>query len=334
MNTLKRIFRFLFKPFHLLDKRLYPETYSEIPQLSEKIDALQKNNETLSENVRNINAMLNDYDKVILNLRNLNSETARLTTDNDRLRFMVSRIRKSDTNLSSTPSDASNVKPSINTDNYSVIDYFDFENYFRGSRELIKARQLEYLSYLKSCKKVVDIGCGRGEFLEIMQENNIPAVGVDTYKPFADYCLEKGFSAVCMDGIEYLSNEQGFDGIFAGQVIEHLTIGQIVSLIDTAYNKLPDGGVLIMETPNPRSLSIYVNAFFIDPSHVKPVHPETIRYLLKNAGFKTVDILYTKNSRPNITIPPIKDEDEFNSAMNKVQEMLFESQDYAAIARK
>lgn len=339
MNMIK-FFRILFSPFHKLNELLYPETKCEITKLSEKFDSLQQqnldileSNKKLSENVRNLNAMLDGYDKVVLNLQNLNTEMEHLTLDNERIRLVVNNLRKrSGEPMGSTPVSV-NVQ-SNNNNEYSAIDYFDFENYFRGSRDLIKKRQLEYLVYLKNCNKVLDIGCGRGEFLEIMKENNISAVGVDTYGPFVEYCSEKGLSAVCMDGIEYLSKEQGIDGIFAGQVIEHLTIGQIVSLINTAYDKLPNDGVLIMETPNPKSLSIYVNAFYLDPSHIKPVHPETMKYLLRNAGFKNVDIVYTETSRPDINIPPIQGEEEFNNAMNKVQQMLFGSQDYAVIARK
>ncbi len=362
MNIIARAVHFLLKPFHRLNKRLFPETDINLTQLSETLERLteencrlreqvneihriqqhnsertdifQKNIEVVSENVRNINAMLDGYDKVILNLQNLNTETARLTADHDRLSFMLNRISRGSANETLPAAAPAAGKECAGSDSYSAVDYFDFENYFRGSRELIKKRQAEYLAYFKGCKRVLDIGCGRGEFLELMQENNIPAVGVDTYSPFADYCKEKGLTALCAEGIAYLSEEQGFDGIFAGQVIEHLTLGQIVSLIDTAYDKLPEGGVLIMETPNPQSLSIYVNAFYLDPSHVKPVHPETMRYLLKNAGFRNVEIVYTENSRPDITIPPIKGEDEFNQAMSRVSEMLFGSQDYAVIARK
>lgn len=365
MSKISKTLRILFSPFHKLGKKLYPETEQQLSQLSERVDRLQEqiennsflqqqvdriealisNNETLSENVQNINAMLDGYDKVIINIQNLNSEMARLVTEYDRLSFVLNRIRKAKADCGAD-ANATTVDTKNNSDveaagsadrsgeSYSAIDYFDFENYFRGSRELIKKRQNEYLPYFSKCRNVLDIGCGRGEFLEIMRDNGIHATGVDFYEPFVDYCTEKGLNAVCMDGIAYLSSQNGFDGIFAGQVIEHLTVSQIVNLIDTAYTKLPEGGVLIMETPNPQSLSIYVNAFYLDPSHIKPVHPETMRYLLKNTGFSNVDIIYTEASRPDITIPPIKGEDEFNHVMCKIQNMLFGSQDYAVVARK
>lgn len=362
MNIIRKILRVVFKPIYWLSVYLYPErcdslsnsidnVSSRVDDISNKIEGLSKHIEEnqrmsydlkhdfeiLSENVRNINAMLNGYENVIVNLQNLNSETAKLKSDNDRMHFIINQLKKNGAPTAAplpVSKEESKTEISVPSDNYYSIDYFDFENHFRGSREQIKERQSEYLSYFEKCKNVIDIGCGRGEFLELMLEHDIPAVGVDIYEPFVEYCREKGFDAVLMDGTDYLRKCAGCDGIFAGQVIEHLSIQQIIALIDTAFEKLSDGGVLILETPNPCSLSIYVNAFYLDPSHIKPVHPETMRYLLKNAGFRNIDVVYTQSSMPGITIPKLKGEDEFNLSMETVQNMLFASQDYAIIARK
>ena len=98
------------------------------------------------------------------------------------------------------------------------------------------------------------------------------------------------------------------------------------------------GGCIIIETPNPTSLSIYTNAFYIDPSHIKPVHPLTLQYFLEKAGFTDVEIIYTEQSRPPHSIPELKisggESEEFNKAMKKVSDMIFGSQDYAAVAIK
>ena len=103
-----------------------------------------------------------------------------------------------------------------------------------------------------------------------------------------------------------------------------------------AYEKLTDGGCIVIETPNPTSLSIYTNAFYIDPSHVKPVHPLTMKYCLEKAGFKDIKIIYTESSRPQQTIPPLEIEgaENFNKAMKQTADMLYGSQDYAVIAVK
>ena len=121
-------------------------------------------------------------------------------------------------------------------------------------------------------------------------------------------------------------------------MVEHLTIGQIIKICETAYQKLEEGCFLIMETPNPMCLSIYTHAFYMDPSHQKPVHPLTLKYLAEKAGFTDVEILFTETSRMPFTIPAVKEEDsdftEFNRVMHQVSEELFGSQDYAVIAKR
>ena len=150
---------------------------------------------------------------------------------------------------------------------------------------------------------------------------------------------EKSKGAACGDGIGYLASMKKVDGIFVGQVVEHLKTGEIINLCNTAYEKLETGGCIVIETPNPTSLSIYTNAFYIDPSHIKPVHPLTMQYFLEKAGFRDIKIIYTKNSRPPFEIPELKidsdgNTEEFNKALKQVSEMMFGSQDYAAVAVK
>ena len=106
-----------------------------------------------------------------------------------------------------------------------------------------------------------------------------------------------------------------------------------LALCRTAFEKLAPGGVLILETPNPRSLAVYTNAFYLDPSHVKPVHPLTMQYLLQKEGFKDVQLLFPEQSRPPQRIPALDGAPEaFNEAMQTVSDTLYGAQDYAVIA--
>ena len=223
-------------------------------------------------------------------------------------------------------------------DPYSSIDYFDFENHFRGSREEIKKVQEIYLPYFEGRKNVLDLGCGRGEFTEMLMERGIGVTGVDLYPPYVEYMKMLGLPAVLDDAIDYLERQESTDGIFVGQVVEHIPVEQIIRLCRLAYKKLADGGYLIMETPNPTSLAIYAGAFFLDPSHNKPVHPLTLQYIAEKAGFTSVEILYTDSSRVPYSIPRLKEGEEefkdFNAAMERVSNLLYGSQDYAVIARK
>lgn len=221
---------------------------------------------------------------------------------------------------------------------YTVLDYEQFENNFRGPEYDIKDRQKEYLPYLKSAQNLLDIGCGRGEFLELMKENGIQAVGVDMYPGFVQRCLEKGLNVVEGDGINYLESfeDESLDAITAFQVAEHLPTVRLVELCQIAYRKLTKGGILILETPNPTCLSIYTNSFYIDSSHVKPVHPQALDYYAGVAGFTQREIYYTKFSRVGETIPAIAGEnsEEFNKSMKKLTDLIYGSQDYALIATK
>ena len=195
------------------------------------------------------------------------------------------------------------------------------------------------MPYFEGKKNVLDLGCGRGEFLELLKEHDIDATGVDFYEEYTDYCKGNGLKAVYGDAVEYLRQCDRCGGIFAGQLAEHLSTEQLVQLCELAYEKLEDGAYLIIETPNPMSLAIYTHAFYIDPSHQKPVHPMTLKYFLEKAGFHKIDLIFTKNSRIPMEIPELKAEgvenlEAFNQSMKQVSELLFGSQDYAIVGQK
>lgn len=312
--------------------------------------------ESLEENVRNNNAILDNlfrdkrFETLEENVRNNNVLLDALQTGikpemiEAKIEAVKSEIKRlKEKNVATAGIESTVIKLEDSTfteDTYGDIDYFSFENYFRGSEELIRKRQEIYLPYFKGSKKVLDLGCGRGEFLEMLKEHGIEATGVDFYEEFVIYCRNKGLNVFSGDAISYLREiSDKVDGIFAGQLVEHLKAEQIVALCKNAYDKLEEGKYLIMETPNPTSLAIYTHAFYIDPSHERPVHPLTLKYFAEKAGFEDVQILFTESSKLEESIPKLKGEnidnlDEFNKSMQTVANYLYGSQDYAIIARK
>ena len=222
------------------------------------------------------------------------------------------------------------------------LDYFDFENYFRGPREKIKESQAGYLHYYQGHDNVLDIGSGRGEFLEVLKAGGVEATGIDLNEDFVRYCNEElGLSVLCGDGIAYLRDqaESSVGGIFASQVIEHLTPAQLIQFLRLAYQKLEKDAYIILETPNPMSLAVFTHAFYIDPSHVKPVHPLTVKYIMERAGYREIEIIFTPGSRLEGGLPALKGEgienaEAFNRAVAELNDVIYGSQDYAVIARK
>jgi O-antigen chain-terminating methyltransferase len=141
---------------------------------------------------------------------------------------------------------------------------------------------------------VVDIGCGRGEFLTLLAENGIEAWGIESDPVLVEYLRNRHLPVKEGDMFEVLASEDGeqLGGIFAAQVIEHLSWDQLRTLLILSREKLAVGGMLLIESLNPACLSIYAESMFLDPTHIRPYHPAGIAYLCENLGFSEVDVRY------------------------------------------
>lgn len=230
---------------------------------------------------------------------------------------------------------------SLNSENseYNSIDYFNFEEAFRGGMESIKSRQRQYVKYFTGCSNVLDIGCGRGEFLELLQENGVNGQGVDIYEKFVIDGQNNGLTITQGDGIAFLKSKLEWDGIFCAQVVEHISFDRIIELCSEAFFRLKNGSYLVIETPNPTKLDMFTNTFYLDPTHNKPIHPATLKYLLEKIGFSEVELIFTEESKYKYNIPMFKGDGisnlaEVNQAMFVLNDYLFGSADYAVIAKK
>ena len=226
-------------------------------------------------------------------------------------------------------------------DIYQTIDYFKFQEYMRGSYSEIKAHQQEYVNYFAKCTNVIDLGCGRGEFLTVLKEHGIKATGIDSYKKSVDYCRTRGLQVVQRDAIEYLREQkaESIDGVFAAQLIEHIPTKALLELCKESYRVMKPESYIVLETPNPMCLSVYMNSFYLDPSHKNPVHPHLMEYLMKECGFHDVHVVFTEASKVGYRLPLLdveycKNLAEFNDGVNLLSDIVFGSQDYAIIAKK
>ena len=219
-----------------------------------------------------------------------------------------------------------------------------FHEDYRGTFADIKNRFVDYVNFFRGCQDVVDLGCGRGEFLELMREASIAARGVELNKPMVELCKARGLDVVEEDAVAFLKKQAGesIGGIFAAHLIEHLHPGRLVELVRNSYAKLKKGGILVFETPNPENLYVFANSFYTDITHVRPIHPKLLKFLLSAVGFSQVKILYRGAVPIDQKLEDVKNMGGVDPKLleilsrnfQRVNQLIFGDQDYAAVATK
>ena len=214
-------------------------------------------------------------------------------------------------------------------------DYFAFEARMRGSTVEIRTRQADYLDDFRDCAPVLDIGCGRGEFLQLLRDAGIEARGVDSDPDMVAFCRGAGLDVAESDATAYLHGlpDGELGGVFCAHVLEHFAPGPLLQLLDVAGAKLRSGGLFVAETPNPRTL-VALSTFFADLTHAQPLHPETLSFLVRQAGFRDVHVRYLNEPPPEGRLRHLPPGDEAaNANVDRLNEVLFGPQDYAVLAR-
>ncbi len=208
------------------------------------------------------------------------------------------------------------------------FDYIRFEERFRGSEEDVRERQRFYVPWFRDAKTVLDVGCGRGEFLELMREAGIPASGIDSNPELAGLCRAKGLEAEHADLFAYLAGlaDGSLGGIFCAQVVEHIPPGRLPDMIRLAAAKLAQDGVLAIETPNPECLAIFASHFYLDPTHQRPVPAPLLIFHLEECGMGKI--------RLHKLSPALDSMPALASLPEEMREAFFGGLDYAVIARK
>jgi SAM-dependent methyltransferase len=228
------------------------------------------------------------------------------------------------------------------------LSYLTFEEKHRGPGAAIKETQRAYLRHFVGAPgRVLDAGCGRGEFLEILREAGVPAYGVDQDAEMAARSRGKGLDVAVGDLLAHLEAlpDGSLGGIFAAQVIEHLSTDGLVSLVRLAHAKLAPGGRFVAETINPGCLATFSGAFYLDLTHTRPVHPEALRFLLEETGFREVDLEFSAPFPPEMKLQVIDvprwfhdvDKDfvrTVNDNFGRINGLVYGCQDYAAVARR
>ena len=194
-------------------------------------------------------------------------------------------------------------------DSYTVdsYKYVAFEDQFRGSQREIRERMAAYLPAFEGAGDVLDVGCGRGEFLDLLREHGISARGIDLNDEMAAIARGRGLDATAGDALSYLlaQPDGSLGGLFSAQVVEHLEPGYLMRLLDAAYHKLRPGSTIILETVNPACWYAFFSSYIRDFTHVRPLHPDTLKYLLVASGFQKVDIRYSAPFPDESKLQPI-----------------------------
>ena len=180
----------------------------------------------------------------------------------------------------------------IQKDIPQLISYLSFEDKFRGSKSVITNRQKLYLKYFLNKKNILDLGCGRGEFLQLLEQENIICLGIDNNQEMIFLCQKNGLNVRNSSLFDYLkscpNNIHG--GITAFQVIEHIETNRIPEFVYLCFKKITRNGVVVVETINPHCLQALAN-FWADLTHQKPIVPLTLKHIFEEIGFSKVNII-------------------------------------------
>ncbi len=175
------------------------------------------------------------------------------------------------------------------------LKYVGFEDQFRGSDEAIADRLRAYLPIFDGRSQVLDVGCGRGEFLAALKAAGISARGIDTNAEMVAVARDRGLEATHTDAVSYLRSlpDASLGGLIATQVVEHLEPSYLMRLLDEAARALLPGAPIVLETINAACWLAFFSSYLRDFTHVRPVHPETLQYLARASGFERVEIRYS-----------------------------------------
>jgi len=208
------------------------------------------------------------------------------------------------------------------------FDYTRFAERFRGSEQYVRNSQEIYAQWFAGRRNVLDIGCGRGELLEVLRSAGAQARGIDLSEESVAQCRSRGLEAELADLFEYLPNQPDgeFDGIVSSQVVEHIAPARLAPMIRLCAAKLCRGGLLAIETPNPECLAIFATHFYLDPTHTRPVPAPLLSFYMEEEGFGGIEIRRLS--------PAVESMPEVGELPEKFRERFFDGLDYVITGTK
>jgi len=273
-----------------------------------RLDELES---TMQEKIASVESSTSDIRRVIDKLESSNNTSQaetekvyerlqRIRTDLTLQRNRMSLILEEARNRLPAPFDHTQLKALAAEERHQLDSHYaELEDNFRGSQSEIKKRLAGYLPHIKSLvttgdTTIVDLGCGRGEWLELLKEEGYRALGVDTNRVLLDRCRQRGLDVIESDALEYLRAvpDNSLSSITGFHIIEHLRIDDLMNLLDEVVRTLQPGGVVIFETPNPDNVLVGSNYFYFDPTHRNPLPSLLMKFLLESRGLHRIEVIY------------------------------------------
>jgi 2-polyprenyl-3-methyl-5-hydroxy-6-metoxy-1,4-benzoquinol methylase len=321
-----------------------------------------------------VNALASDWrlhwDALQAREQRYEARSAALTKAYDELREVASLAQQSTASLKRTVealSTASSARPAVApitnvsspsataTPDLNAFAYVAFEDRYRGSTDEIRKRLQDYLPVFAGAANVLDVGCGRGELLDLLREQGVEARGIDINDEMVAICRDRGLKAEKADAIAFLNAqpEHSLGGLIAIQVVEHLEPSYLIRFIEAAHRAMKTDAPLVLETINAACWSAFFDSYIRDFTHVRPLHPDTMRYLVQAGGFRSVEIQFRspfgrEDRLPTVPLPAAEPPGDMpaagpsmadliealNAHAERLNSRLFTHRDYAIVARR
>ena len=342
VHLVRSIVARLLRPQETFNATLVEYVNTSVRPLEVAIDDVRRFHEALAARERRIEAAIaairNEHEELRTSVGVVQQATHHLSKELARRAASVSPEHATGVSVSvgTTPP----VSAAVDTLSHK---YVGFEDAFRGSPDAIRARLSDYVALFAGASDVLDIGCGRGEFLGLLREQGVTGRGIDLNDAMVDVCRQKGLDATKADALSYLQAlpDASLGGLFAAQVVEHLEPAYLTRLLEAAFEKLRPGAPMVLETINPACWFAFFESYIRDITHVRPLHPDTLKFLLIASGFNQIEIRYRvpypehEKLQPVPGIAALGDAVEtLNANVTKLNQLLFTYLDYAAIGRR
>ncbi|MBI2325254.1 MAG: methyltransferase domain-containing protein [Chloroflexi bacterium] len=208
-----------------------------------------------------------------------------------------------------------------------------FQARFGGDEPVIRAQSERFLDLFRGRHRVLDLGSGRGTFLQLMRDHGVGAYGVDLDERMTSAARARGLEVVAGDAVEHLEGleEGSVDGLYARHLAEHILPGELVTILRLCRRVLAPGAPVVFVTPNPRTLSVGAHTFWLDPGHLRPIPAELFRFYLEVEGFEDVELVtFEPTEGPKLVETG---DDAMRANVRLLNEALFGDRDYAVIGR-